>query len=111
MAIVFSKIKLTTDTLEAQFFACGSVKEAEELDSYTLYHEFIDELDSKTEIDVHVDTHIYGEGELLIATPEEMAYITIRHRDDPNFLSRCKKIDESDFRFAYSPEEFFGLKM
>ena len=111
MAIVFSKIKLTTDTLEAQFFACGIVKKAEDLDPYTRYHEFLDELDSETEIDVHVDTHIYGEGEHLIATPEEMAYITIRHGDDLNFLSRCEKIDESDFRFAYRLEELFGLTM
>lgn len=108
MAIVFSKIILRADELEAKFFACGTIRELGDLDPYTLYHEFTEEISSETDINVHVDTHIYGEGERFDATPEEMAYFTIRDRDDPTFLSRCEKIGESDFCFTYCPEELFG---
>ena len=108
MAIVFSKITLRADELETQFFSCGMVRESGDLDPYTLYHEFTEEISSETEISVHVDTHLYGEGERFDATPEEMAYFTIRDRDDPTFLARCEKIGELDFSFIYCPEELFG---
>ena len=108
MAIVFSKVTLCADHLQTQFFACGTPADSEDLEPYTRYHEFTEELDSETEIFVHVDTHLYGEGERFDATPEEMAYFTIRDRDDPKFLSRCEKIGESDFTVTYCPEELFG---
>ena len=108
MAVVFSKVALATEDRQTQFFACGIPKDAEDLEPYTRYHEFADEIDSETEIFVHVDTHLYGEGERFDATPEEMAYFTIRDQNDPKFLSRCEKIGESDFIVTYCPEELFG---
>ena len=108
MAVVFSRLTLSAEDRETQLFACGIPKDAEDLEPYTLYHEFTEELDSETEISVHVDTHLYGEGARFDATPEEMAYFTIRDRDDPKFLSRCEKIGESDFTVTYCPEELFG---
>ena len=61
MAVIFSKVTLVTEDLETQFFACGIPKDAEDLEPYTRYHEFADEIDSETEIFVHVDTHLYTE--------------------------------------------------
>ena len=60
-------------------------KEYGDLEGWTLFEEFMDELDEECTVNVHVDAYVYGEGEEFIATPEEVAYMTIRRQDRPDF--------------------------
>ena len=74
MAVVFSRLTLSAEDRETRLFACGIPKDAEDLEPYTLYHEFTEELNSETEISVHVDTHLYGEGERSRPEGEEIPF-------------------------------------
>ena len=107
MALIFSHITLHTDYGERQFFAGGIPEDAHDLELYTAYHEFVEEITEDTLISVHVDTYRYGEGKDFEANPPEIAYFTLRQRDDPAFLLRCPKIAESTFQIDYRPGELF----
>ena len=54
--------------------------------------------------------YLYGEGETLQATIEEMAYFHLRMQKDENFLSgHCDHIESVDFTCRYFPDELFGM--
>ena len=110
MALIFSQITLRMQHRERHFFASGIPRDAHDLELYTAYHEFTEEITEDTTITVHADTYRYGEGKEFDANPPEIAYFTIRHNDDPSFLSRYPKISETDFQIEYCPEELFGQK-
>ena len=68
--------------------------------------ELASRLDRERELTVHVETYLYGEGETFRASPEEVAYLTMRANRDPAFLSRhCDNISDSDFTVPWTPEE------
>ena len=107
MAIIFSNVKLQANNHATQFFACGKVSSDHNLENYTKYLEFLENFDLDTEISVHADILSYGENRGFDASLEEVAYFTLRYRDDPNFLSRCQAIGNLDFHIFYSPQELF----
>ena len=73
---------------------------------------FMDELDEECTVKVHADAYVYGEGEEFIATPEEVAYMTIRRQDRPDFLeSRCHERGKSEFDIDWSPKELFNMEV
>ena len=54
----------------------------------------------------------YGEGETVKATPEEVAYFTMRADADEKFLhDRCDNIEDVDFTIRRSPDELYGVKL
>ena len=105
MALLFSKVTVKADENEKQFFTCGVPTSARDLDNYSAYQGFLDELDGKTDIDLKVESYLYGEGEVFEANIYEVAYFTIRQSQDESFLSRCKKKDEKTISFTYCPTE------
>ena len=50
MALIFSHITLRTDYGEHQFFAGGIPKDTHDLEPYTAYHEFVEEITEDTSI-------------------------------------------------------------
>lgn len=109
MAILFSKVTMRDDYNETDFFAGGYPQDSDDLEGWTAYHEFLDEISEDTIVNVHVDAYLYGEGETVKATPEEVAYMMMRDQRDPNFLSgHCDFIGEQDFNISYYPDELFG---
>jgi len=108
MALLFSKITMRDDYSESEFFVDGFPQESEDLDGWTAYHEFLDEVTEDTIVNINVAAYLYGEGETVRATPEEVAYMTMRYQNDPNFLSgHCDCIGESDFNVSWYPCELF----
>ena len=98
MAILFSKVTMRDDYNESEFFVSGFPQEPDDLEGWTAYHEFLDEITEDTIVNIHAAAYLYGEGETVKATPEEVAYMTIRDQNDPNFLSgHCDCIGESEF--------------
>lgn len=109
MAILFSKITIRDDYEESQFFVSGFPQEAEELEGWTAYHAFLEEISEDMLVNIHAEAYLYGEGETFKATPEEVAYMIMRQERDPDFLSeRCTCIGESDFNVNWCPDELFG---
>ena len=78
MAVLFSAVTLTADNNQVEFLAAGIPRDSDDLEGWTAYENFMDELDSEQEVSVHVEAYLYGEGETFKATPEEVAYFKMR---------------------------------
>ena len=108
MAILFSKVTMRDDYNKSEFFVGGFPHEADDLEGWTAYHEFLDEISEDTVVNIRAQALLYGEGETVKATPEEVAYMTIRDQRDPDFLyGHCDCIDESDFNVNWCPYDLF----
>ena len=109
MAIMFSKVTMRDDYNESEFLVGGFPQEVDDLEGWTAYHEFLDEITEVTVVNVRAQAFLYGEGETVKATPEEVAYMMMREQRDPDFLSdHCDCIGESDFNVNWCPDELFG---
>ena len=112
MALLFSKVTLFDGVNEAEFLTMGIPHDYEDLERYTAFAEYIGELTDECDIEVIVDSYLYGDDEAVKASIEEIAYLTMRMDMKPDFLERsCKKIEDSTFLLRYSPEELFGMEM
>lgn len=110
MAIRFSLVSVTAADKEANFFVGGIPKGFEDLEGWTAFDRFLEELDEDTEVSVHAESFLYGEGEMFDATPEEVAYMMKRMEIRPDFLStRCTRLPDTEFSFDWSPEELFNF--
>lgn len=72
MAVLFSAVTLTADNNQVEFLAAGIPRDSDDLEGWTAYENFMDELDSEQEVSVHVEAYLYGEGETFKATPFEI---------------------------------------
>ena len=110
MGVLFSVVTLTAGDKHHPAAGGGIVIEYGDLEGWVRFEEFMDELDEECTVKVHADAYLYGEGEEFIATPEEVAYMTIRRQDRPDFLeSRCHERGESEFDIDWSPKELFNM--
>ena len=67
------------------------------------------EVSDDANIDVHVEAYLYGDGETVRATPEELAYMIQRLEHDPLFLrDHCNNTADCDFEIHYTPDELFS---
>ena len=110
MSLLFSQVTLTADNnAETEFLVGGIPRDTDDLEGWTGYENFVDEVDKIAEINAHIETYLYGEGEAVKASPEEIAYLTKRIENDPDFLSgHTDNIEDSDFRIRCSPFELSG---
>ena len=111
MALLFSHVRVTTpDGNDAEFLVSGIPREFDDFEYYTAFEDFLDGIEEDTEITVHADAYLYGEGETFKASIEEVAYFHLRMQKDENFLSgHCDNIESVDFTCNYSPDELFGM--
>ena len=66
----------------------------------------------ETEVSVHVEVYLYGGEETVTATPEEVAYLTMRMERDDRFLAgHCDNIEAVEFSFLLSPNAYYGMEM
>lgn len=109
MAVLFSAVKLTAGDKETEFLVRGIPRELGDIESYTAFKNFVDELNEETTIKAHAEAYLYGEGEIYTATIEEVAYFMKRIEYRPDFLpARCNKTESADFAFQWTPEELFN---
>lgn len=112
MGVLFSEVTLTAEKDQVKLLVSGIPRDADDLEGWTVYEDFMNELDSDQDVSVHVEGYLYGEGETFRATPEEVAYFTTRSKLDSQFLNRhCDNIEDLDFTIHWSPEELFGVDM
>lgn len=106
MALLFSAVTLTAGNQQAEFLVSGIPTTFEDLEGWTAFHDLLDQTDHEQEISVHAETYLYGEGETFKASLEEIAYLTMRAEQTPDFLSgHCDCIADSDFSFYWMPDE------
>lgn len=55
MAVLFSAVTLTADNNQVEFLAAGIPRDSDDLEGWTAYENFMDELDSEQEVSVHVE--------------------------------------------------------
>ena len=100
MAILFSKATMASGGSSTSFLIAGAPSSAEEFDGWTAYHSFVDALLAGTEVQAHITAYMYGERYVVVATPEEVAYMDMRIRMRPDFLeSRCQMHAQIKFSF------------
>lgn len=87
-------------------------RDYEDLERYTAFEEYVGYLSDECDIEVNVDSYLYGEGETVKASIEEIAYLTMRMGMKADFLERsCQKVEDSSFLLRYSPEELYGMEI
>ncbi|MBQ8910769.1 MAG: hypothetical protein IJY91_07010 [Oscillospiraceae bacterium] len=112
MALQFSAVTVTANDQEVEFLVGGIPREFDDLEGWTAFDNYMEELDEETEVSVHAEAYLYGEGESVRATPEEVAYIMKRMNMKDDFLtSRCDNIESVDFTIKWSPEELFNMEV
>lgn len=112
MAIQFSYVTLYNNNDDScdSFLVSGIPKNCFDLESYKHYDNFIKYLDEDTDIDVEVDTYLYGEGDIVVPSIEEIDYMDLRMQSDEQFLeNHAHYVQSYGFTLHYSPDEFFGI--
>ncbi len=108
MAVQFSAVTVTAEGQECEFLVIGIPRDLGDIEGYSIFEVFIQEVDRDTEVSVHAEAYLYGEGEIFTASLEELAYFYMRMKDREDFLSaRCNNTESVDFSFTWSPNELF----
>ena len=104
MALLFSEVTLRAEDRQRKFLVSGIPMDLDDLDGWTAYEDFLLELEDETSVKFICDSYLYGERTIEEATPEEVAYLTMRSSSDPEFLNRhCKKIYHSEDDVSLDP--------
>lgn len=110
MALLFSKVTMAGDGYDTEFLVGGIPREYDDLEGWCAVDDFLENLENESDVQVHVEAYVYGEGETVRATLWEVAYFMKRIEMNPDFLSnRCTNIEEVNFEFNWDPEELFGM--
>ena len=64
MAVLFSAVTITSDSDQAEFLVAGVPKSYADLEGWTAFESFMNEVDTEQDIKVHVAACLYGEGEV-----------------------------------------------
>lgn len=112
MALLFSAVTVTAGNEEIEFTVGGIPREYDDLAGWTAFEKFMENVDAETEVSVHAEAYLYGGEETVTATPEEVAYLIMRMERDETFLSgHCDNIEDVDFSFLRSPDEYYEMEM
>lgn len=111
MALLFSAVKMTANGEQAKFLVGGIPRCSDDLEGWKAYERFLIDIDKTSDVQVQVESYLYGEEEIHTATPEEVAYFVKRQEMNSDFIQdRCRPHETSGFRFNWSPEELFGMR-
>lgn len=111
MALLFSAVTVATGDKETEFIVGGIPREYDDLVGWTAFDDFVENIGTETEVGVHAEAYLYGGEETVTATPEEVAYLMMRIDRDETFLAvHCDNIEDVDFSFLQSPNEYYGMK-
>ena len=112
MALMFSAVTVTAENDETKLLVGGIPQEYDDLEGWADFDDFMDLIHEETDVNVHAEVYLYGEGETVKASPEEIVYLIKRIANDENFfINHCDYIEDKDFTIRWSPEELYGLEM
>lgn len=112
MALLFSAVTVTAGSIEEEFLVGGIPTEYDDLIGWSAFDDFIEQIPDNTEVTVHAEVYLYGEGETYSAAPAEIAYFMNRINSDSNFLSgHCDNIEDFDFSFCRSFDQEYEAEV
>ena len=112
MALLFSKVTVTAGNDAVSFLVGGIPREYDDLEDWDEFDDFLKYIDEETEVLVHADAYLYGEGEPSEASYSDIQQFSSRLKSGSSFLTDyCDNIEEVNFSFTWSPEELFGMEM
>ena len=110
MALLFSAVTVTAGEDEIELLVGGIPREYDDLEGWSEFDDLMYFISEETEVSVRAEAYLYGEGESMRASPEEIDDLMQRIKDDSGFLNRCcSKLESVNFTFVWSPEELFGM--
>ena len=81
MALLFSKVSLFNGESEAEFLTMGIPRDYEDLEGYTAFAEYVGELSDECDIEVNVESYLYGDDETVKASYEAIKLTAINKED------------------------------
>ena len=75
MALLFSVLTMKSGEAESRFLVGGIPRIKNDLKGWTAYEEFMRKIYGASEIKVEGKIYLYGDGEFVNATVEEVAYM------------------------------------
>lgn len=87
MAVLFSAVTVAANDEKIELFVSGIPREYDELEGWTEFDDFVNLLRGESEVSVHAQGYLYGEGEIADASPQEVAYFLKRIETDERFLA------------------------
>ena len=95
---------------EIELLVSGIPREYDDLEGWSEFDDLMCFISEETEVSVRAEAYLYGEGESMRATPEEIDDLMQRIKDDSGFLNRCcSNLESVNFTFVWSPEEIFDM--
>ena len=70
MALLFSAVTVTAGNDETKLLVGGIPSEYDDLEGWADFDDFIDLIYEETDVTVHAEIYLYGEGETVKATPQ-----------------------------------------
>ena len=105
MALLFSAVTVTAGEDEIELLVGGIPREYDDLEGWSEFDDLMCFISEETEVSVRAEAYLYGEGESMRATPEEIDDLMQRIKDDSGFLNRCcSNLESVNFTFVWSPE-------
>lgn len=85
MAVLFSAVTVTANNEETEFLVRGIPREYDDLEGWSTFDDFMEDISEETEVLVHAEAYLYGDGETVNASDEEITYFTNRIEKDDRF--------------------------
>lgn len=110
MALLFSAVTVTQAKMKSKLLVGGTPREYDDLEGWSEFDDLMCFISEETEVSVRAEAYLYGEGESMRASPEEIDDLMQRMKDDTGFLNRCcSNLESVNFTFIWSPEELFDM--
>lgn len=110
MALLFSAVTVAAGEDEIELLVSGIPREYDDLEGWSEFDDLMYFISEETEVSVRAEAYLYGEGESMRASPEEIDDLLQRMKDDSGFLNRCcSNLESVNFTFIWSPEEIFDM--
>ena len=107
MALLFSVLTMKSGEAESRFLVGGIPRIKNDLKGWTAYEEFMQKIHGESEVNIEEKIYIYGDGEFVNATVEEVAYMYERIKRREDFLqARCKYWGDIGFKLIYANGEY-----
>ena len=87
MALLFSAVTVTAGEDEIELLVGGIPREYDDLEGWSEFDDLMYFISEETEVSVRAEAYLYGEGESMRATPEEIDDLMQRMKDDTGFLN------------------------
>ena len=112
MALLFSKVTVTAGNDAVGFLVGGIPKEYDDLEGWNEFDDFLKYISEETEVLVHAEAYLYGNGETSEASYSDILWFSSRLKSGRSFLTDyCESIEEVNFRFTWSPDELFRMEI